>query len=169
MMIRFDFEGALNMARHLVATEGQVLSIDRKRAGARRSALDQEHFIGPEADIANERAEREDELVKTVVPRLDAAAHAWAAEWANLINEKNQEEYEWRAEIIQRENRSKQESYFRHKRSNPDSKRSYPKMGSIEPPAGVEVPLRINNFEPTEPPFVGYSRVGLDYKASYRW
>lgn len=169
MMIRFDFEGALDIARELVATEGNVLSIARDRAGVRDAAISQEHFIGPEADIANEGADRTDELLRELVPKLDSTAAAWAAEWAYVIGEQNQEKYEQYAEIVQRENQSKLQSYYRKRRANPDANHRYPRLGSIDPPRPVMPPLRAQNFEPEEPPFVSYSRVGLDYVASYSW
>lgn len=168
-MIRFDFEGALDMARELVATEGHVISIANDRAGSRHTALDQEHFVGDEADRANDAADSADELLEMLLPKLDSTAAAWAAEWAYVIGEQNQEKYERLAEIVQRENDSKIQAFYRRYRANPDGKHAWPRLGSIEPPRPVVPPLRAQNFVPEDPPFVSYSRVGLDYVANYSW
>lgn len=130
--VRFDFEGALALARKLwaMADELERSKVTRTKSAATAKTV----WRGAYADQFAVRMTDEDTSRANVVNSLRKEAEEWATSWANAMNEQNRRN---RAKAVdaEREQRSGEEK-FGDFFVGDDSDEQVAKVGDATPPKG---------------------------------
>lgn len=99
--VRFDFDGALRLARSLWAYAEDLEAARGTRRGHAADAL--RSWRGPFGDEFRERAGDEASSLASLISGLRSDADAWAGAWKNAMDEQNRRLYARRVDEIKAE------------------------------------------------------------------
>lgn len=85
--VRFDFDGALYLARRLYTLGGHVDDVRWSRTAKAETALTD--WTGPYGTEFADRVVSEDTQAMAIASQLREGARQWAARWAEAMNEQN--------------------------------------------------------------------------------
>lgn len=161
----FDYPGALDLADLLERAAKDTQDAHDERAPEREAALHSDNFAGPYGQVHRGYRGDENTAIRKVAD-VRTAATAWARQWANAVNDRNDFLYQEELKAMDRANDDRRAAYDERLRWGVVTTLE---QGTVGPPTKTATPpVATTGFTPDDTYFAHYQDDGINRSIDWR-